>query len=56
MQDASLDVPLTDGLTAAMQDTDYLKIVARFRPRLEDELAEIERLDDENASWSAPSN
>jgi len=52
----NLSIPDQFSVEINMQDTDYLKIVARFRPRLEDELAEIERLDDENASWSAPSN
>lgn len=28
--------------------------IARFRPRLAEELAEIETLDLENAAWSAP--
>ncbi|MGF7007030.1 TraR/DksA family transcriptional regulator [Aminobacter sp. BE322] len=37
-----------------MEDLGYKELVARFRPRLKEELAEIEKLDEENASWSAP--
>ena len=37
-----------------MVDLAYQELVARFRPRLEAELAEIEKLDEENAAWSAP--
>lgn len=37
-----------------MEDIEHAGHVARFRPRLEHELAEIERLDKENAGWSAP--
>jgi DnaK suppressor protein len=37
-----------------MDDRDDQKRAARFRPRLEQELAEIDKLDQENAAWSAP--
>lgn len=37
-----------------MDDKEYTALVARLRPRLEAELAEIEKLDAENATWSAP--
>ena len=37
-----------------MAELEYQELVARFRPRLEAELAEIETLDEENAAWSAP--
>ncbi|WEX07272.1 TraR/DksA C4-type zinc finger protein [Chelativorans sp. AA-79] len=32
----------------------YAALLKRFRPRLEQELAEIDRLSMENESWSAP--
>jgi DnaK suppressor protein len=32
----------------------HAELLKRFRPRLEEELAEIDRLSAENASWSAP--
>lgn len=37
-----------------MDDSEHAASVARFRVRLEEELAEIGKLDDENAVWSAP--
>jgi DnaK suppressor protein len=37
-----------------MDDRGYSELVERFRPRLEGELAEIDRLSAENANWSAP--
>lgn len=37
-----------------MEDDAYSLLVQQFRPRLEEELAEIDRLSVENESWSAP--
>lgn len=37
-----------------MDDTEHASLVGRLRPRLLEELAEIEALDATNASWSAP--
>jgi DnaK suppressor protein len=37
-----------------MDQKAYDDLVARFRPRLRDELDEIDRLSEENAGWSAP--
>lgn len=37
-----------------MDGIDDQERIARYRPRLEQELAEIEKLDAENAAWSAP--
>jgi DnaK suppressor protein len=37
-----------------MQDKAYRDLLDRFRPRLQEELAEIDRLSEENAAWSAP--
>lgn len=37
-----------------MSQDDHDRRVERFCPRLEDELIEIDRLSEENASWSAP--
>jgi DnaK suppressor protein len=54
VQDPGLDVPLKGEFTTSMHDEDYSHLVGRFRPRLEAELAEIDKLDAENASWSAP--
>jgi DnaK suppressor protein len=36
-----------------MNDREDQERIARFRPRLEQELVEIEKLDQENAAWSA---
>lgn len=53
-QGSGLDVPLTDGFIASMDEIEQAALAARLRPRLEAELAEIDRLDAENAGWSAP--
>ena len=37
-----------------MDDTEQAALIGRLRPRLLDELAEIDRLQEENAGWSAP--
>ncbi|WP_338528496.1 TraR/DksA family transcriptional regulator [Nitratireductor thuwali] len=37
-----------------MDDKAYSELLRRFRPRIEEELAEIDRLSEENAAWSAP--
>lgn len=37
-----------------MEDGSQTALGARFRPRLREELAEIDRLEAENAGWSAP--
>lgn len=49
-----LVVEPSGGFTVSMNKNDYTRLIARFRPRLEAELAEIEKLGAENASWSAP--
>jgi DnaK suppressor protein len=54
MQDSGLDVPLTNGFSNTVEATAYSKLCDRLRPRLEAELAEIDRLSEENAAWSAP--
>ncbi|MDZ5698507.1 MULTISPECIES: TraR/DksA family transcriptional regulator [Phyllobacteriaceae] len=37
-----------------MDDNAYAELLQKFRPRLEQELAEIDRLSTDNANWSAP--
>lgn len=37
-----------------MEEKAYHELIARLRPRLEAELEDIDRLDEENAAWSAP--